>query len=58
MYRIPKNQEGVLKVYDYQGKEIGYSSLILEVTDWVSGVYLYSLEIGGERLESGKLIVE
>ncbi len=62
-YQIPR--EGVLKVYDYQGRLIdnrildnGYSSLTLKVSDWASGVYLYSLEIGGERLESGKLIVE
>ncbi|MEZ4885495.1 MAG: T9SS type A sorting domain-containing protein [Chitinophagales bacterium] len=65
VYQLPKNQEGILKVYDYQGKlVVNYQLLMvnggltLEVGDWVSGVYLYSLEIEGERLESGKLIVE
>ncbi len=62
-YQIPK--DGILKVYDYQGQLIdekpldgGNSSLILKLEDWVSGVYLYQLEIEGERLESGKLVVE
>ncbi|MEZ4887311.1 MAG: T9SS type A sorting domain-containing protein [Chitinophagales bacterium] len=62
-YQIPK--EGVLKVYDYLGRlidnrilDIGSSSLILEVGEWLSGVYLYSVEIEGERVEGGKLVVE
>ncbi|MEZ4886201.1 MAG: T9SS type A sorting domain-containing protein [Chitinophagales bacterium] len=62
-YQIPK--DGVLKVYDYQGREVGDwrldsndKTLTLEVEDWVSGVYLYSVEIGEERVEGGKLIVE
>ncbi|MEZ4886203.1 MAG: T9SS type A sorting domain-containing protein [Chitinophagales bacterium] len=62
-YQIPK--EGVLKVYDYQGRlmdswelKMNNSSLTLEIGDWTSGVYLYQLEIGGERIEGGKFIVE
>ncbi len=64
-YQIPNNQEGVLKVYDYQGRlinkeelKINNSHLVLDVGDWNSGVYLYQLEIGGESIKSGKLVVK
>ncbi|MEZ4885497.1 MAG: T9SS type A sorting domain-containing protein [Chitinophagales bacterium] len=65
VYQLPNNQSGILKVYDYQGRLIdnrvldnGYSSLILDLEGFTAGVYLYSLEVEGERLESGKLVVE
>ena len=62
-YQIPK--DGILKVYDYQGRLIDNwelrkdnSSLTLEVEDWASGIYLYSVEVEGKRWASGKLVVE
>lgn len=62
-YQISKN--GILKIYDYKGIMISYwqlendnSSLILELEDWVSGVYWYSVEIDGKKLRGGKFIVE
>ena len=33
-------------------------NLKLEVEGWTSGMYLYQLEVEGERVVSGKLIVE
>ncbi len=62
-YQIPK--DGVLKIYDYQGRLIDNWELKMnnyrlgfEVESWASGVYLYSVEIEGKRWASGKLVVE
>ncbi len=34
------------------------SHLTLEVADWASGIYFYRLEVEGERVGGGKLVVE
>ncbi|MGB1243726.1 MAG: T9SS type A sorting domain-containing protein, partial [Chitinophagales bacterium] len=62
-YQIPK--DGILKVYDYQGREVQFYALLtkerkflFEVESWTSGIYLYSVEMEGKRLSSGKLVVD
>lgn len=62
-YQIPK--DGVLKVYDYQGRLIDNwklrmdnSHLMLDLENWTSGVYFYGLEVEGRRVGGGKLVVE
>ncbi|MEZ4884868.1 MAG: T9SS type A sorting domain-containing protein [Chitinophagales bacterium] len=62
-YQIPK--DGVLKVYDYQGREIGYwildsgdSEMNLNIEGWESGLYLHKVSIEGKEVSSGKLIIE
>ncbi len=64
-YQLPLGKEGVLEVYDVQGRKMGYwlldnrySEVTLEVADWLSGVYFYRLEVEGERVGGGKLVVE
>lgn len=32
--------------------------IVLDVEGWINGIYLYSVEIEGERIEHGKLIVD
>jgi len=62
-YQIPK--DGVLKVYDYQGKELETYPLIanerkflLKVTDWTSGLYFYKVSIEEKEVDSGKLLID
>ncbi|MEZ4887438.1 MAG: T9SS type A sorting domain-containing protein [Chitinophagales bacterium] len=62
-YDLPK--EGLLQLYDLQGKEVGnwilgirYSQVDLDLGDFVEGMYLYRLTCGGAFLKGGKLVVE
>ena len=62
-YQIPK--DGVLKIYDYQGKELETYPLIanerkflLKVTDWTSGLYFYKVSIEEKEVDSGKLLID
>ncbi len=62
-YQIPK--DGIWKVYDYQGRlmdnwklKVENDVLKLDLKGFSSGLYLYSVEIEGQKVGSGKLMVE
>ena len=56
-YQLPFGKEGVLEVYDVQGRLMDNSNLTLEVKDWSSGIYFYRLEVEGERVGGGGNLV-
>lgn len=54
-----------LKIFDIMGREIysiekegeGYFREELDVSTWANGLYIYTLEVVGEKVKTGKLII-
>lgn len=62
---IPKTKDGVIRIFDIKGELIkeyalkkGSNSTILNTSGWAKGVYICSLEVGGEVVQSKKMVVE
>ena len=62
---FPNAEKGVIRIYGIKGELIkeyalkkGTNSTILNTSGWAKGVYVCSLEVGGEVLQSKRMVVE